>query len=121
MSSVTINNDDVIQDPATKKRMSTKYPGCVALDWEEAERIVREAEGGRNKSRSAYVQKGKSALERRIQSIGDYKRPRKTGWIHTVKPSKTHRAADWGVALGASALFAIALYFLFFLGVPIAR
>lgn len=121
MSSVTINNDDVIADKAPKKRMSEKYPGCVALDWEEAEAIVREAENGRNKSRSAYVKSGQSALQRRIQSIGDYKKPRKTGWLHAIKPRKTHHAADWGVAIGASALFAAAVFVLFFLGVPIPR
>lgn len=115
---MTINNDDVIQDKDTKKRMSEKYPGCVALGWEEAEAIVRQAESGVNKPRSAYVQKGKSALERRIQSIGEYKRPRKTGWVHKVKPRKTFHAADFGIAVGMSALIVFAVIALFFLGVP---
>lgn len=111
MSEVT---DDAPAQP--KKRMSQKYPGLVQLSWEESERLVRQAESGRNPARVAYARGQRSALERRVQSIGEYKPFRKPGWIHVIPPHKPKHGADWGVILGLSVLLGGAILLLVFLG-----
>ena len=106
--------DDTPKPP--EKRYSTKYPGLVQLSWEDSERVVRQAESGRNPRRDVHPNNGPTALQRRMQAIGEYHPPRPAGWIHRVPPRQTQRHADWGIVLGASVLFGGAVLILIFLG-----
>lgn len=106
--------DDAPQFPAARK--SEKYPGLVALSWEDSERLVRQAESGRNPRVDVYPKRAGTALERRVQSIGVYKLPRKPGWVHGVRESRVRHGADWGIILGLAVLFGGAVLLLAFLG-----
>jgi hypothetical protein len=111
-------SDELIDDtPAAPYiRRSQKYPGLVSLSWEDSERLVRQAESGHNPRVDVYPARAGTALERRVQSIGVYKLPRKPGWVHGVRPRQTQHGADWGVILGLAVLFGAAILFLAFLG-----
>ena len=135
-------SDEPIDDtPAAPYiRRSQKYPGLVSLSWEDSERLVRQAESGKNGCRVVYAGGPReplkerltksvgtfsesllggttqTALERRVQSIGVYKLPRKPGWIHGVQSRQTRHGADWGIILGLAILFGGAVLLLAFLG-----
>jgi hypothetical protein len=99
--------DDAPKPP--EKRYSQKYPGLVQLSWEESEKLVRDAESGRNPARVVYATGDQTALQRRVASIGTYRQPRSPGWIHTIPPHKPRRGADWGIVLALSVMFGFAL------------
>jgi len=106
--------DDTPQFPSARK--SQKYPGLISLSWEDSERLVRQAESGHNPRVDVYPARAGTALERRVQSIGVYKLPRKPGWVHGVQPRQTRHGADWGVVLGLAFSLGAVVLFLAFLG-----